>query len=278
MKEDSFREKTAEEIFKNFKEHSVSEFFKKNSQMLGYSGRVRSLTTVIHEYVTNSLDATEEAGILPRIEVKIEEVGELRNRVLVKDNGPGIPSKHIGKALGSILKGTKFHRYMQQRGQLGIGAGGCTIFAITTTGKPIHAISFTNSEAFECDISIDVRSNTPIVENLRKVESNGERGLTIVGEFGETKYEESDHGPLEYIRRTAIVNPHAEFIFRGPKGDEKIFPRSTNKIPSMPKEIMPHPLGITASDLLEIARRSENRKISSMLQESLSRVSPEKVK
>ncbi len=41
----------AEEIFKEFKEHSIAEFFKKNRQMLGYSGKVRSLVTVVHEYV-----------------------------------------------------------------------------------------------------------------------------------------------------------------------------------------------------------------------------------
>ena len=47
-------EMNADEIFKEFKEQSVSEFFRKNSQMLGYSGKVRSLTTAVHEYVTNS--------------------------------------------------------------------------------------------------------------------------------------------------------------------------------------------------------------------------------
>ena len=64
----------AEEIFKEFKEHSIAEFFKKNRQMLGYSGKVRSLVTVVHEYVTNSLDACEEAGILPEVLVKVEAV------------------------------------------------------------------------------------------------------------------------------------------------------------------------------------------------------------
>jgi len=48
---------SADELSKEFKEHSVAEFFKKNKQMLGLYGKVRSLTTIIHEYVTNSLDA-----------------------------------------------------------------------------------------------------------------------------------------------------------------------------------------------------------------------------
>ncbi len=33
--------KSSEEIFKEFREHSITEFFRKNSQMLGYSGKVR---------------------------------------------------------------------------------------------------------------------------------------------------------------------------------------------------------------------------------------------
>jgi len=89
-----------DKIFSEFKEHSVAEFFKKNKQMLGFSGKTRSLTTIVHEYVTNSLDAAEEAGILPEITVKIDEIDKEKYRVLVQDNGPGIPKKHIGKALG----------------------------------------------------------------------------------------------------------------------------------------------------------------------------------
>ena len=102
--------KKADEMFKEFKEHSIAEFFKKNKQMLGYAGMVRSLVTVVHEYVTNSLDACEEAGILPSISIEISSIGENRYGVRVADNGPGIPKKYVGKALATILAGTKFHR------------------------------------------------------------------------------------------------------------------------------------------------------------------------
>ena len=108
------KEINAEEIFKEFKEHSIAEFFKKNRQMLGYSGMVRSLVTVVHEYVTNSLDACEEANILPDIAVTLSETGDNKYKVTVSDNGPGIPKKFVGKALATILAGTKFHRYVQQ--------------------------------------------------------------------------------------------------------------------------------------------------------------------
>ena len=62
-----------QEFGKHFREVGVAEFFRKNLQMLGYSGAIRSFTTVIHEYVTNGLDACEEYGILPEIVVKIKE-------------------------------------------------------------------------------------------------------------------------------------------------------------------------------------------------------------
>ena len=91
----------ADEIFKEFKEHSIAEFFKKNRQMLGYAGKVRSMTTIVHEYVTNGLDACEEAGILPDIDVNISQTGEDRYRIGVLDNGPGIPKNYIGKVLAT---------------------------------------------------------------------------------------------------------------------------------------------------------------------------------
>ena len=113
---------SAEELAKDFKEHSVAEFFKKNMQMLGLTGKIKTLTTIVHEYVTNSLAACEEAGILPEIDVQIDEIGDEYLEVTVKDNGPGLTEAVVGKALGQLLAGTKFHRMVQMRGQQGIGA------------------------------------------------------------------------------------------------------------------------------------------------------------
>lgn len=269
--------RSADEIFKEFKEHSITEFFRKNSQMLGYAGKVRSLTTILHEYITNSLDACQEAGILPEIEVRVKEISENRYGVYVRDNGPGIPSKHVGKALASVLTGTKFHRYMQQRGQQGIGAGGCTIFALITTGRGIHVKSSTGKEAYECDLSIDIKGNKPLINDFVKIEPDF-KGLVVEGEFGDVKYEKSDHGVYEYVRRTALSNPHASIKLLEPDGNEAIFPRSVSMMPRKPRQIKPHPLGISTSDLIDFAKASESRKVSSFLEDTFSRVSHDKVK
>ena len=48
-------------------EISVTEFFEKNKQILGFDSRSKSLLMGIKEAVDNSLDACEEAGILPDV-------------------------------------------------------------------------------------------------------------------------------------------------------------------------------------------------------------------
>jgi DNA topoisomerase VI subunit B len=267
---------SADDIFKQFRQYSISEFFRKNAQMLGYSGKVRSLTTIVHEYTSNSLDATEEANILPEIKVVVKQLGEDKYLVSVSDNGPGIPQSHIGKALASVLAGTKFHRYLQQRGQQGIGAAGCTLYSWITTGKPIHVNSSTTKGAYECDVALEIKSNKPLVTNIKKVDS-GATGTTVTGEFGDVKYEESDHGIFEYIKRTALANPHASITLVDPEGKEHVFLRSVQEMPKRPKEIKPHPLGIGTNDLIEFAHKSTNNKLSAFLTESFSRVTPSKM-
>jgi DNA topoisomerase VI subunit B len=268
--------RNADEIFKEFKEHSIAEFFKKNRQMLGYSSMVRSLVTVVHEYVTNSLDATEEAGILPDIEVELKEIGENKYKVGVTDNGPGIPKKFVGKALATVLAGTKFHRYVQQRGQQGIGAAGATLFSQITTGKPIFVKSGIGKGAFSCYVSLDTMKNSAIIKDV--VDIGGDfRGLSIEAEFAEVKYEQSEHGVYEYLKRTALSNPHCQIKFIDPAGKENVFMRSVKEMPQKSKPTQPHPLGLAVHDLLEFAHASQSRKISSFFVDTFARTTSNKV-
>ncbi len=268
-----------DKIFNQFKEHSVAEFFKKNKQMLGFSGKVRSLTTIIHELVTNSLDACEEANILPELDVQIKELGEDHYLVHVEDNGPGIPKTHLGKALGQMLAGTKFHRYVQQRGQQGIGVSGCSMYALLTTGKHPRAISFYKGKKISCEITIDFKTNRAELPNLVEEEApEGKSGLIYEAEFKDVRYEKSNYGVYEYLRRTALANPHAQIKLTSPDEEHILFPRSVDHNPQRPREIQPHPLGMSAHELLDLAKgEKENRKISAFLQHSLARVSANKV-
>ncbi len=268
-------ERSAEDIFEGFREHSIAEFFKRNRQMLGYSGKVHSLVTVVHEYVSNSIDACEEAGILPSVSVRVEQIWDERYRISVRDNGPGVPKKFVGKALATILTGTKFHVYKQQRGQQGIGASGCTLFSQITTGKPVHVTSSTGKDSYGCDISIDTASNKAVVRNyvqLPKCESF----LEVVAEFDGVKYENSDRSVYEYLKRTALANPHIEITFISPDGNDHTFLRATDVIPPRPRAVKPHPLGLSVNDIVEFAHASRSRKVSIFLTETFARLSHNK--
>ncbi len=265
------------DVFDKFKEYSVAEFFKKNRQMLGFSGKIKSLTTIVHEYVTNSLDACEEHGILPDIRVELKELEGGNILVRNVDNGIGIPEKLIGKALGQMLAGTKFARYAQQRGQQGIGAAGCTMYSLLTTGKPIYVESRYKGTLVKCNLAIDFKSNSAVLSNVVKEENTNGTGLLIEAEFGDVKYDTGPYGVYEYLKRTALANPHAQITLVEPNGNTVLFPRSDDKLPPKPKDVLPHPLGITTHDLIDFAKREKDSNISAFLQERFSRVSANKV-
>lgn len=254
-------QKGTDTMDKEFKEHSVAEFFKKNKQMLGFYGKVRTLTMVVHEYVTNSLDACEEIGMLPNIDVKIDELGSEYYEVTVTDNGPGISKDNIGKAFGKLLAGTKFHRLIQSRGQQGIGCSGCTMLSQMTTGKASKIITGRAGQTpISLEITIDPKFNEPKITNLKEL-TKPFQGTAVQAKFKGTLYRDSEQGPLEYLRRTAIANPHAQISFRDPQGQKIIFKRTHNQIPELPKEIKPHPKGITVDEIVTLVKATKARTV-----------------
>lgn len=262
---------SAEQLQKEFKEHSVAEFFKKNKQMLGLTGKIRTLTTIIHEYVTNSLDACEEARVLPDILVKLTELGDEHYELVVQDNGPGLTKDTVGKAFGQLLAGTKFHRRVQQRGQQGIGAAGATMLALGTTGKPIQVVTGNNKTAFMCELTIDSKTNQPKIIKLEDV-TKPFKGTAVKARFKDIKYQRSEQGPFEYLRRTALANPHAKISFVEPDGTKTVFERTANDIPPRPAEVPPHPRGMTIDELLEMAHLTKARKVSAFLKTDFDRM------
>ena len=80
----------AHELAKKQRDISIAEFFEKNRHLLGFDNRKKALLTTIKEAVDNSLDACEEAGVLPELIVEITDMGNDRYRIAVEDNGPGI--------------------------------------------------------------------------------------------------------------------------------------------------------------------------------------------
>ncbi|HMC11022.1 MAG TPA: hypothetical protein VKH44_07015, partial [Pirellulaceae bacterium] len=71
----SKRRATAESMATKQRDISVSEFFAKNRHLLGFDNPRKALLTTVKEAVDNSLDACEEAGLVPEIWVAIEATG-----------------------------------------------------------------------------------------------------------------------------------------------------------------------------------------------------------
>ncbi len=139
---------------------SVSEFFAKNRHLLGFDNPRKALLTAVKEAVDNSLDACEEAGIVPEIWAHIETTGVNRFKVGVQDNGPGIVRKQIPLIFGKLLYGSKFHRLRMSRGQQGIGISAAGMYGMLTTGKPVKIVSMTSLKKPAHYFEIQIGSGT----------------------------------------------------------------------------------------------------------------------
>jgi DNA topoisomerase-6 subunit B len=269
------RRATAESMAQKQREISVSEFFTKNRHLLGFDNPAKALLTTVKEAVDNSLDACEEAGILPTIAVEIAEVSENRYRLAVEDNGPGIVKEQIPKVFAKLLYGSKFHRLKQSRGQQGIGISAAGLYAQLTTGKPVVILSKTGKgrPARRVELRIDTRKNQPDVLKEETVEWEKDHGTRVELELLGT-YRGGRTGVDAYLEQTVVANPHLELFYRPPKLELIQYPRASNDLPREPQEIKPHPHGVELGMLLRMMQDAEGMTVKAALVDSFSRVSP----
>jgi DNA topoisomerase-6 subunit B len=293
------RRATAEAMAQKQREISVSEFFVKNRHLLGFDNPSKALLTTIKEAVDNSLDACEEAGILPELHIEVHDLaleadkrggeltrGEGRFLVVVEDNGPGIVKAQVPKIFGKLLYGSKFHRYKQARGQQGIGISAAAMYGQLTTGKPIRVTSRVgrNKAAHAFEIQLDTRRNEPVAtrdETLAEwpLEHGTRVELEIVA-----NWQQGQRFVNRYVEHTALANPHAEIHYARPvgtaqrdsdrPGNETLrFPRAASELPKEAVEIKPHPHGVELGALMLMAQESKSHDVRGFLQSAFSRVS-----
>lgn len=265
----------ADELAKKQKEISVSEFFERNRHILGFDSQVKSLIMGIKEAVDNSLDACEEANILPEIAVTVERVDKDEFRVTVEDNGPGIVKKMIPNVFGRLLYGSRFHAVRQSRGQQGIGISATVMYGQITTGKPATVVSKTGKEdvAWRMDIMVNTKKNMPDVLKEDPFVWDGKEQGTRITYHINGRYVSGKQSVMEYLRQTAIVNPHARITFTDPDGRRTTFERATDKMPPATKEIKPHPQGLELGTLMNMAKDTRNKTLGKFLQLDFSRIS-----
>ena len=232
------RRATAQSMAAKQRDISVSEFFAKNRHLLGFDNPRKALLTTVKEAVDNSLDACEEAGILPEIWVHIEATGTDRFKVGIQDNGPGIVKKQIPLIFGKLLYGSKFHRLRQSRGQQGIGISAAGMYGVQTTGKPVKIVSKIDAKkpAHYFEIQIDTkkqRAEDSQWQRRRRRYSAWREGRRAYREKHGIEWVDEPHGTRvtielqakfirgrgsvdEYLTQTAIANPHITLHYRDP--------------------------------------------------------------
>lgn len=257
------------------REISISEFFTKNRHLLGFDNPQKALLTTVKEAVDNSLDACEEAGILPDLSIEILGMGDDRYRIAVQDNGPGIVRTQIPKVFGKLLYGSKFHRLKQQRGQQGIGISAAGMYGQLTTGRPVSIISRIGSRkpAHLFEVSIDTQKNAPVVLRDEEIAWDHPHGTRVEIEL-EGVYKKGRRSVDGYVEQTALANPHATVRYVTPGEAPRVFERVSNELPPESKEIKPHPYGVELGALMRMMKDTSARALSTALRQDFSRVSP----
>jgi DNA topoisomerase-6 subunit B len=271
------RRATAYTMAQRQREISVSEFFSKNRHLLGFDNPIKALLTTIKEAVDNSLDACEEAGILPEVVVEVVSADGASNRfrVSVTDNGPGIVKAQIPKIFGKLLYGSKFHSLKQSRGQQGIGISAAAMYGQMTTGKPVVITSRPNPKrpAHLYHIQTNTRTNSPDVIKDEDYEWEGVATGTKVEIEMEGRYQRGKHSVDAYLLQTALANPHASIHYLSPDGEKTVFERSAEELPAEPLEMKPHPYGIELGTLIRMLKETKARNLGAFLRTEFSRVS-----
>jgi len=271
---------TAEVLAAKQREISVSEFFTKNRHLLGFDNPRKALLTAVKEAVDNSLDACEEAGILPEVLVEIKQISGVNGQngrflMKVEDNGPGIVKSQIPNIFAKLLYGSKFHRLKMSRGQQGIGISAAGMYGQLTTGKPIRITSRTSPDkpTHYYELQIDTRKNEPMILKEMEIEDTMVRGTRVEIEL-EAKYQKGKQSVDEYLQQTAIANPHVKITYITPDGEKKVFPRAADVLPKEPKEIKPHPYGVELGMLMKMLESTKSRTLHGFLVSDFARVSP----
>jgi DNA topoisomerase-6 subunit B len=264
---------TAYEMAGRQRDISVSEFFLKNRHLLGFDSPSKALLITVKEAVDNALDACEEAGVLPEIQVEVADYGDNIFRVVVEDNGPGILEKQIARIFGKLLYGSRFHKLSQSRGQQGMGISAAGMYAQLTTGKSLHVISRVKGEqmASELFVSIDTAKNRPELHGKKKIKWDRPHGTRVEVEI-EGRYQKGLHSIDMYLKQTAIANPYVTFKFKGPRDEEVSYIRSSNELPPQPTEIKPHPRGVELGRLIQMLNNTNSRTLLQFLENEFSRV------
>jgi DNA topoisomerase-6 subunit B len=224
---------------RNYRGISPSEFFYRNRQMAGFSNNAQALFSTIRELVENSLDACEDAGRLPEIEIIINTTQTDVVDVYVADNGTGVPPEHVPESFGRVLYGSKYSS-RQRRGTFGLGVTMAILYGQITTNSPVIVEtqeSHTIGNRFS--LYIDVEHNRPIVESVEAFDRGGPGTTVMIRMKGNLK--RSQDKLLEYLRLTTVATPYCRLKVTIDDANPSTYGGFSTSLPDPPLVCKPHP-------------------------------------
>jgi DNA topoisomerase-6 subunit B len=241
---------------------STAEYFSKNLQQVGFSSPTKAVLTTLKEAMDNSLDACEDAGILPDIKVTIEKLGagSLKNTdhilIRIEDNGPGIDVEDVPKVFGEYLASSKFGRGRCSRGQQGIGISAATTWAMQTSarGAKITTKMRNQRKALSCIVDMDLKNNKGVIREKEMIEWEQAHG-TIVEFLMDGRIQlNGEGGILSYLRGSVLLNPHMTLSYNITDASPTVIERVTDKLPVVPEATEPHPHTMKLGEFISHAK------------------------
>ncbi len=158
----------------------------------------------VRELVENSLDASELAGMLPDVYVRIaandaslENTEPRAYRLSVADNGPGVDPHQVPRAFGKVFYGSKYV-LRQSRGMFGLGGTMAILYGQITTNKPVKITTSTDGKSRHVfEMLIDISENKPIIVRKDVEDAMGKTGtrvdLVMEGDFTRSAQKINDY-------------------------------------------------------------------------------------
>jgi DNA topoisomerase VI subunit B len=187
---------------------------------------------LLKELIDNALDASETAGILPKIEVTLEP-----DVLSVQDNGPGLPVATLERSLDYLLRvSDKAHYVSPSRGQLGNALKTVWAAPYVARGEAGAVEVTTGGITHRIAVSLDRIAQQPDLRHLTQPDGVVKNGTLVkliwsgIASFldsdADTDFYKSAH---TLVREYAAFNPYGHFVYREPKADvEHVFNRTTD--------------------------------------------------
>ena len=270
----------------NITKSSAAEYFAKNLQQVGFSSSTKAVLTTLKESIDNSLDACEDAGIAPSIQVQVKKKGSGSSKnadlisVVVEDNGPGLDEKNIQRVFGEYLASSKFGRGRCSRGQQGIGISAATTWAQLTQARGVHVISKLekSQKAISAIVDMDIKNNKGVLREKKSVPIDKKRGLKVEFLIDGRVQLNGEGGLITYLEGTALVNPHLELEYELLDQEPRKIERVSDVVPKIPPATLPHPHTMKLGDFLQHTSLYRSLTLKKFLKSAFSRVGDKSLK